>query len=72
MVDEIFRHNGFDEVDEQCLQYADVTFLVDFGEFKAGQSCEMVCVDYANGVMEEYKCDDDDALRSVPMRLHPR
>jgi len=72
MIDEIFLHNGCEEVDDKCYQYADVTFLVTFGIFKAGEKCEMLCVDYENGVIEEYKTDSDGVVRSTPMRLIPR
>jgi hypothetical protein len=75
MVDEIFEHtshNDVEEVDEQCFQYADVIFKVDFGAFKAGDKCDLICMDYKNGVMEEYGHGGDAVLRSVPMRLFPR
>lgn len=55
---------GWDENDVLSHNYYVVTFLADFGTFKAGETFNCISVDYGKGIVEAYNEAGTDVVKS--------
>lgn len=55
---------GWDQNDILSHNYYDVTFLADFGVFKAGETFSCISVDYGFGFIQAYTEDGTEVVKT--------